>query len=153
MRTQSLPQNSSLTSPTQKRPLVSLFAVFAFVWTLRKRKCPKKSASVRATYRRWKRVNERLERSLPCALARLSRLITKGFCKDNEHKHSSFEGETPKERFTTAWQESDRVRLILNHQAAQKLRTKNNQLVFCRSCDSDSSKRLEIKVVFQELKV
>ena len=55
----------------------------------------------------------------------------------NEHMpHSSFTGETPKERFLATWSQADYLKLVLHHQEARKLRIKNNQLIICHVCDS-----------------
>jgi putative transposase len=63
------------------------------------------------------------------------------FSEHNEHiPHSSFMGETPKERFLATWGEADELRLIFGHREARKIRIKNNQLVICRVCEDAPAK-------------
>ena len=58
------------------------------------------------------------------------------FSEHNVHMpHSSFKGETPKERFLASWSDADQLRLMIHHREARKLRVKNNQLVICHVCD------------------
>ena len=52
--------------------------------------------------------------------------------------HSSFTGETPRERLLATWREADRLRLVIHHSQARKLRIKNNQMVFCHYCDEEA---------------
>jgi transposase InsO family protein len=57
----------------------------------------------------------------------------------NEHNevipHSSFNGETPRERFQKQWTEENEVRIVVRQQEAIKLRIKENQEIFCDSCE------------------
>jgi putative transposase len=59
--------------------------------------------------------------------------------KDHNEKipHTAFNGETPLERFNRSWNKENEVRIIISHQAATKLRIKENQKVSCSQCEVD----------------
>lgn len=49
--------------------------------------------------------------------------------------HSSFNGETPAERFRNTWTRENEIRIFVRQQEAVKLRIQENQNVFCESCE------------------
>jgi transposase InsO family protein len=49
--------------------------------------------------------------------------------------HSSFQGETPLERFNKTWSKRDEIRIFIGQREAIKLRIQQNQKVTCQLCE------------------
>ncbi len=49
--------------------------------------------------------------------------------------HSSFNGETPAERFRKTWTKENEIRILVRQHEAIKLRIQENQKIFCESCE------------------
>jgi len=70
------------------------------------------------------------------SLANLKRHVDFWFKEHNEKiPHSSFNGETPAERFQKTWTKESEIRILVRQQEAVKLRIKENQKIFCTSCE------------------
>lgn len=50
--------------------------------------------------------------------------------------HSSFNGETPLERFKSSWSKENEIRIIVCQESAKKMRILENQKIFCTKCDA-----------------
>jgi putative transposase len=59
------------------------------------------------------------------------------WCHEHNEKipHTSFNGETPLERFQKTCSKENEIRILVRQQEAIKMRIQENQKIYCESCD------------------
>ncbi|MCB0408092.1 MAG: DDE-type integrase/transposase/recombinase [Bdellovibrionales bacterium] len=71
------------------------------------------------------------------SLTSLKKHVDFWFKEHNEKiPHTAFNGETPAEKFKNSWTEEKEIRILVRQQEAVKLRIKENQKIFCESCET-----------------